>query len=283
MSHVTDEPMIFDEPMALEPEVLPAEKLAPVSPVGDEQALAVRATDLVGRAKALDVDSPESFALADEMLGVLKDSKRNIEAWFKPDVDRAHDAWKGLTTKRASYVDPIVDAITALSARYSAYGRKIREEAEAERRRQEKAAKDAEEARLKAEADRLAAEAKAAEEAALTAETREEAIALETKAEEMRQEVAQVREEAAHVEAPVIPVKPTVTPAKGTSLKADWHYEIDDFASLIKAVAAGQVPSSALLPNETWLKQTARANKDTLKVAGVRFFDRGQVSHRRSR
>lgn len=248
-----------------------------------EQTLARTSTDLVGRAKAFLITDPSSFEFAGRMLEALKDQKRTIVEFFEADIARAHAAWKGLTTKRAGFVDPIDAAVTALSARYGMFARQAREEAERERKRLEKAAQDRERERLQLEADRLADEATAKEEAALSAPTRAEAQELTAAAGELQASAADVRQEAATVQAPVLPLAPTVTPPKGTSIKANWSHEVEDLLALVKAVAAGTVSREAVLPNDVYLRARAKADKDTIRIPGVRFFDAVTVSHRKAR
>lgn len=245
-----------------------------------EQALARTSTDLVSRAKAFVIRDPAAFDLAGQMLETLKEQKRRIVEFFEADIARAHAAWKGLTSKRASFVDPLDEAIENLSRRYATFKREADEAAERERRRLEKEAQDRERARLQEEADRLAAEAKAKEEAALMAESREQASLLETQAEELKTTADEVRQEAATVQAPVLPVRPAVAPAKGITVKANWCHEVTDLMALVKAVAAGTVSIQAICANDVYLRQRAKADKNTIQIPGVRFYDAGTVSTR---
>jgi len=260
------------EAMPIEPELVHDEPA--------EQSLARTSTDLVSRAKAFQISNPGHFQLAGEMLQTLKAQKARIVEFFEADIARAHAAWKGLTTKRAGFVDPLDEAIATLSARYGTFAKEARDAAERERKRLEREAQEREQARLREEADRLAAEAKAKEEAALMAPTRSDALALETEAAELTTTAAEVRQEAATVQAPVLPSRPTVTPPKGTSVKANWSHEVTDLMALVKAVAAGTVSIQAISANDTYLRQRAKADKDTVRIPGVRFYDAITVSHR---
>jgi len=260
-------------------EILDAEPVPVDEP--EEQSLARTSTDLVTRAKSFVITTAAQFELAGEMLTTLKDQKRRIVDFFEADIQRAHAAWKGLTTKRASFVDPLDEAISNLSARYGTFAKEAREAAERERRRLEKEAHEREQARLKEEADRLAAEAKAKADAALEAKTREEALALEAQAEDLQKAAEYTKIEAATVPAPVLPARPVVTPPKGTTVKANWSHEVTDLTALVKAVAAGTVSIQAICANDTYLRQRAKADKDTVQIPGVRFYDAVSVSHRR--
>lgn len=260
------------KPDPIEPELVPDEPA--------EQSLARVATTLVSRAKTFQIVDAAAFDVAGQMLETLKDQKRKIIEFFEADVERAHAAWKGLTTKRAGFVTPLDEAIATLSARYGTFAKDAREAAERERKRLEREAQEREQARLKEEADRLAAEAKAKEEAALMAPTRSDALALETEAAELKTTAAEVRQEAATVQAPVLPARPAVTPPKGTSIKANWSHEVTDLMELVKAVAAGTVSIQAIAANDTYLRQRAKADKDSIRIPGVRFYDAITVSHR---
>jgi len=248
-----------------------------------EQALARTSTDLVSRAKAFQITDPTSFEFAGRMLETLKDQKRKIVEFFEADIARAHAAWKGLTTKRAGFVDPIDEAVTALSARYGTFAKNARDDAERERKRLEKEAQGRERERLQAEADRLAEEARQKEEAAQSAPSRADAQELTRAAGELQAEAEHARHEAATVQAPVLPATPAVAPPKGTSIKANWSHEVTNLMELVKAVAAGQVSREAVLPNDVYLRARAKADKDTVRIPGVRFYDAVTVSHRKAR
>lgn len=266
-----------DPPVAKEPELVPAD-----SPAEREQVLARQSTDIVTRAKALTITDPASFERAGEMLQALKDKARQIEEFFEADIQRAHAAWKGLTTKRASFLDPLKEAITIVSSRYATFAQEEKRKAEAERRRREEDARKAEEERLRAEAEARRQEAeRLEEERAQRATTIAERDALLEKAEELKADAQQLDLTAATVQAPVVHVAPTVTPPKGVTVKSNWTHEVTDKLALVKAVAEGKVSVEAVLPNDTYLRARAKADKNTVQIPGVRFFDAGSVSHRR--
>ena len=263
------------------PIVLDAEPVAP--PKDAEQAIARQADDMVARAKAFVVDSPASYEQAGRMIDAIKAKRKDVEGFFAPMAEKAHAAWKALTEKRRSLTDPLDEAAVALSVRYSEYSRRMREEAEAERRRQEKEAQERERARLKAEAEAREREAEEARRAAERADTREDAQQLEAMAETMHAEAAVIKQEAATVEAPVLPLTSPIDHVKGPTVAQNWQHEVADFEALIRAVVAGQVSTQALLPNDTYLRQRAKADKGTAKIPGVRFFDAGSVRASRGR
>lgn len=67
---------------------------------------------------------------------------------------------------------------------------------------------------------------------------------------------------------------PAVAPAPpkidGISTRESWTAEVESFPDLVKAVCARKVPLMALSPNESFLKQQARAMKDQLNYPGVK-------------
>lgn len=277
------EPVILSDPPALVPQVLDAEPAVAPPPANEEQAIARAALQLVDRAKAFQVIDPASYQQAGAMIDQLKTKKKDVVGWFAPMVDAAHDAWKALTSKRASVTDPLDEAITVLSSRYATFARQERERAEGERRRQEKEAQEREQARLQAEAAEIARQAAEAAQAALTAPSREEAQVLEQQAEQLTAAAEQTRVEAATVPAPVLPTHSRIDHAKGPTVAQNWTYEVTDKLALIKAVAAGEVSHEALEPCGPYLSKRAKADKATSRIPGVRVYDAGSVRASRSR
>jgi hypothetical protein len=273
---VEPEPERAAAPQLSDPELV-------IEPQQAETALARQSSDLVSQAKALVVTDPATFERAGAFLETLKTQQRQIEEFFEADIQRAHAAWKGLTTKRASYVDPLKEAIAIVSSRYAAFAREERARAEKERRDREEAARRAEQERLQAEAKAREAEARRLEDLAMAASTREEGQALQQQAELALTEANDIKVEAATVEAPVLAAQPSVAPPKGTTIRANWTFEVTDRMALCKAIAAGEVSIEAFTPSETYLRSRARADKDTCRIPGVRVYDAGSVAHRRTR
>lgn len=254
--------------------------LAPEQPSG-EQALARQSGDLVTTAKALVITDPDSFERAGEFIQTLKDKARQIEEFFEADIQRAHAAWKGLTAKRAGFLDPLKESIAIVSSRYATFAQEEKRKAEAERRRRELEEQRKEQERIRAEAEIRAVEAKRLAAEAEHATSRTEALALEEQASLLTAEAETLKVEAAHVQPPVLAAQPSVTPPKGVTVRANWRHEVIDKMALIRAVVSGNVSHEALLPNDTYLGARARADKDSVTIAGVRFFDAGSVANRR--
>lgn len=82
-------------------------------------------------------------------------------------------------------------------------------------------------------------------------------------------------EEIRRFDMPSIPVPIVqVEPPKlaGVAFRTDWKAEVTNIDALVAAVASGTVPVEALLPNTTYIGQTARALKSSLKWPGVRVW-----------
>lgn len=75
-----------------------------------------------------------------------------------------------------------------------------------------------------------------------------------------------------------IVVAPVILPAmpkvNGSSVKTTWHHEVVNLQQLVKAVAEGRVPLQALQPNDVFLGQQARSQKNSLNYPGVKIFSR---------
>lgn len=273
------EPVVTTVTPAPAAELLAAEP----SPEAEERRLSTAAERMVARAQAFQVTDAASYEQAGLMIDQLKTQIRQVEGFFAPMADAARKTWQAITGKRASVTEPLIAAEKALSARYSAFRRAEEERAAAERREREKAAQEAERQRLQAEADAIAREAAEAKAAAAQAASADEARALEQQATQLTQEAAAVRVEAQTVEAPVLPVQSAIAHVKGPGVRANWQAEVSDLLALVKAVAAGQAPLECVIPNETYLRARAKADKGSAKIPGVRFWDAGSVVASRSK
>jgi phage-related minor tail protein len=253
-----------------------------LQPQEQEQMLARRGEDLDGEAKALVVVDGASFVRAGQFLETVDAVLKQIEDFFEDDIARAYATWKGLTSKRAHYTKPLEHAKQIVAARYAAFERDEKERAEAKRRTEELEAQRAEQARLRAEAETREAAAKSLAEAAARADSRDEAMALQQQADEALDTARDLKVEAATVQAPVLPLQREVPTDTGPKVRAAWTFEVTDRMALIKAVAAGTVSAEAVMPNESYLRKRALADKATCNIPGVRVWDQGTVVQRRT-
>lgn len=209
--------------------------------MSDEQTLATAALTLEQQARAIQIRDAASLDHAAELLRSVKALGKEIVDFFAPLKKKAHDAHKALTTAEAEKLAPLTSAERVIKGRLAAY------EEEQER------ARVAEERRLQEEAKRREEDARLAEAAAL--------------------ESAGAREEAASIlaEPIVAPVVQLARPAspKGISYRERRFAVVTDLPTLVAAVAAGTVPIQALLPNQAFLDNQARALGTALVFPGV--------------
>ena len=196
------------------------------------------------------VVDPESFDLANAALRSIKEFLRRVADLFDP-IDAAQIAARKTTiVQRKSLEDKPKALELAQKAELVAYEQRqaaIRREAEA-----------------LAERERRRIEEDARIQAALEAESRGEA------------KMAEAILEAPHPPMPVF-APPAIVPeapkAEGLSFRSNFHAEVTDLPLLVKAVAAGEAPIGALLPNLPMLNQMARAMKQELRLPGVRVVE----------
>lgn len=147
-------------------------------------------------------------------------------------------------------------------------------------------------ARLAAEWQKAAAERERAAREAAERKAREEAEAEQrAKAERLKAVAAQIPDAAVRAaverEAEQTASAPVATPkgaytssipaARGfTASRVTYSVRVDDLAELVRQVAVGSVPLDALLPNQTWLNEQARAQKDALAYPGVTVLKNDQ-------
>ena len=132
----------------------------------------------------------------------------------------------------------------------------------------EKARKDAmiryddEQARIAREAQRKLDEQAARERAKLEEQARKAAASGKAaKAEDLNERAAMVVAPIVQTERPVV---------SGISSRENWSAVVDDFETLVRAVATGLAPRACLKPDDAFLNRQARALKSELNYPGVR-------------
>jgi uncharacterized membrane protein YqiK len=177
-------------------------------------------------------------------------AKKSVMALYNPAVDFLEDAEIILKAAMVKYVNE--------QERIAAESRRVAEVAAA-----------AERAELVKQAAEALAQALAAEQAvkaaAETGNTEAAAVA------QQKLEEATAQTNAVAMQAQLVIAAPVATMAKiaGTSTQVRWNATVRDFKTLVDAVAKGSVPIEALLPNETFLNNQAKALKDNLQYPGV--------------
>lgn len=221
----------------------------------NSQALVQESADVLVQARAFKIVTADDYREAGERLKLVKGLDARISDFFDPHIKRAYDAHKALVADKNRAAAPLKDAETV-------YKRLIRGYED----EQEKI--------------RLAAQAKA-EEAARKERERLEKQAQKAAEQGKAEKAAQLETRAQTVATPVIA---SSTPKlEGISTRVSWKAEVVDKMALVKAVAAGTVPLTALEPNLTFLGQQARSLKSELNYPGIRVFEDRGISSRSAR
>lgn len=235
---------------------------------GTSQRLAVisRAQQLAQRCSAMTVDSPESYQLVGETLKTVKILRAELETICRPIINAHHKAHKEAMDEFKRGDVPLSGAENNLKITLLAWDH------EQEKKRQ------AEQARLQREA-----EEKAKEEARKLEEERrlQEAIALEEAGDTTAaQEVLAAPVVTPEVFVPPVVLATTTPKVEGLSKRQIWKCSVTDLMTLVKAVAAGQVPLAAIEANTVFLGQQARSLKSEMKYPGVKVWPEDSMTGR---
>jgi len=295
----TDEPA----PAIREPdEILAPDTLVPVDAIlqrvegitAADVARSVALADRALRVKRLATDDEQAAldALRDEMQA----HERHVREQIDPYCDIANRLHKGMTGLRNVALDRVPEAIKHAGGVLGTYLREKREAEERRQREERERALAAERERLRLEAEAAEAERKRIEQQAAETQSRDEQRVLREQAEQLRLEAEQARVEAATATAPPVAARPVAAPA-GASTRDNWqalpeHAEswadmpTADKVALIVHVAdlcrAGNLSLVNLLSvNTTACNQTAKAQKSTMKVPGIRAVNPAVYSKRR--
>jgi hypothetical protein len=192
------------------------------------------------KAQAWQITDAASYAIAVELGLGVKELLDAAEAHHRPVIDAAHKTHKAACDALKRITDPLTDAKRFLASKVTVWDLAERERVQRE--------------------ERLAIEqaAREQEQAALDA--------IDTGADEAEVD--------AIVSAPVVaPVTMPVRAAGVSKPRDNWTAQITDLMELVKAVAAGKVPITALQANTVFLGQQARSLKSLLNYPGVRVVN----------
>jgi len=213
------------------------------------QAASTITNVVLREAEALEISSDADFQGAAVTLREIKSRWRDLEDERKRILKPLDDSRARIMELFRLPQDYLTRAERVLKDKIGAWT-----EAQ-ERRRREAEAQAAEIARK--EAERLQKKA----DRALAAGHIEQAAALEGAAD--------------NVVAAEVPPPPK---AYGTYTRETWSAVVEDELALIQAVAAGTVPAVAIQVNMAYLNQRARADKDELRIPGVRAVKETSIS-----
>jgi len=217
----------------------------------EAQEITERALTVPEQAKGIVIKSHDDYARAGEMLLVIKDLRKEIDATFDPIIKKAHEAHKEAVAQKKKVDAPLVEAEGIIKPRISAWN------TEQERLRREEEARLREIAR-KQEEERLLMEAIAAE---------EEAKANGATKEEAAQESAAIMAEPVYV-APVV-VPRMVPKVAGIAMKQVWKFRI---------VNPAIIPREYMAVDEQKIGAVVRALKDQTRIAGVEAYPEDTVA-----
>jgi len=277
----------FEEP---DQTPMPVEASPEEPPAPAEQSLERRHQSFLATVLAHKVfDGPtytQAWEYAKTLAGFIKDAR----AHWDERVALSYARWKKDCDDRNAALDPLELGKVTIETRARDWKREQDEKAAREKKR------------LQDEADRKALAEKQAK----------EAEARKAREEGDRARAAELVQEARAIEAPIVEVKSTVpTAPKGvTPDKANWTFAVDNCPALVLAIArphiyrellaelkakgaekgtgaeviafidflegqAIDIPFGAVEQNDVYLRQRAKADRDTLQWPGVRFYDKG--------
>jgi hypothetical protein len=197
--------------------------------------------------ETLAVVDQDSYDLANALIERCDTALKRIAEVHDPAIKAAHTAHKAALDAKKKLAEPIEALKKAASKKMTAWYQAEQARIADERRAaEERARKEAEEKRLR-EAEALA-QAGMSEAASVVLDAPLDVV-----------------EFMPALEAPIA--------ASGVSYRANWKAEVIDLMALVKAVAAGQMPTTVLLPNMTALNQMAKAYHNTQAIPGVRQFN----------
>lgn len=202
----------------------------------------VESSTALTEAQAFKITTADEFVASGEKLKGIKALAKKIDDTFDPHIKRAFEAHRSLVAEKKVHQTPLQTAEALIKRQILSY------QQEEERKRLE----------LEAQAQEAA---------------RKEREKLEARAEKAAASGKTEKAEALHVAAAsvVTPIVPTTTPkVAGISTRVTYRAEVVDKLELVKAVAAGAVPLSALDVNQSYLNAQAKLNKESLRYPGVK-------------
>ena len=206
----------------------------------EPRTIAIRGAEIDTEAEELAIVTATEYEAAGEILKTIKGLREEVQATFKPIIQKAHQTHKEAIQAMGKHEAPLDHAEKVLKGKMLVYVEKERERAEAERIRLEAIEK------AKIEDERLEAAQEFAD-AGLDAEAD--------------------RFLAAPVVVPPVKVQAEVK-LEGVHTQERATAEVENFLALIRAVGIGTVPPDCLAPVQSVLNAWAR---DGREIAGVKI------------
>ena len=209
---------------------------------GDPKAEETQALTLKATIDALKVTDQASYDLANAYNAEAVKRQKAFHKWFDPIDESSLRARQAVLAQRKAVDDPLEYVIKTTGKEAAKWWREEEAKAAEEKRKAEEIAR------------------KAAEDAQLvTAQT-------------LQDNGMEAAAEAVMEAAPVIPKIEVAMPTKaeGVFYRDNWAAEVVSLADLVKAVAEGKAPMSALKADEVYLNGWARLTKGTESMPGVK-------------
>jgi len=206
------------------------------------------------KARTASVTDGPSYEAAAELLKAIKALRAEVDQTFDRHIKNAHAAWKDLLAEKARHEQPLTDAETIIKRALVAYDQAQERQRRDEQRRLDELAKQ------QAQDDALARAA------AMEAEGRDYGDA------SLVREAEMVVQEAIDMPPPpMAPIAPRTTPkVAGISMVTTWSCACTDLKALIAFVAAHPEHVNLLQFNQTAGNALARAQRENLRVPGLR-------------
>ena len=229
-----------------------------ISAISNEKQLQKEVQSAQNYATALEIRTTDDSISAQELLQEIKTKAKSVEQFFQDMKQKAYDSWKEIVSKEKAYLDPLAAAEKIIKGKVIAY------EGIQERKRQDEARK---------------AQAKADEEARKEQEKLEARAA---KAEEKGnvEQADALREQKQLVRPEPVFTPPEPTKVQGSTFKRVWRGDVTDLALLCRSIADGKAPLGLISVNVSALNAFAKGVKNTMPVAGIRFFEDTDMSVR---
>ena len=212
----------------------------------EAEEVTTRALTIPEQADAVKIVDADSYVKASGLWQDIRALRAKVKESFDPIIQKAHAAHRAALDSKAKVDAPLEVAEKTVKKAMNAW------DEEQERIRQEEQRRLQEEARKREEEARLAA-------------------AIEAEQAGAKEEAEQILEEPVYV-APVVVQKQTPKVQGGPVFRTVWKHQVTDLMALVKAVAAGHAPLTAIQANDVFLGQQARSLKDALRIPGVKAY-----------
>lgn len=212
----------------------------------EAEEVTTRALTIPEQANAVKIVDADSYVKASGLWQDIRALRAKVKESFDPIIQKAHAAHRAALDSKAKVDAPLEVAEKTVKKAMNAW------DEEQERIRQEEQRRLQEEARKREEEARLAA-------------------AIEAEQAGAKEEAEQILEEPVYV-APVVVQKQTPKVQGGPVFRTVWKHQVTDLIALVKAVAAGHAPLTAIQANDVFLGQQARSLKDALRIPGVKAY-----------